>query len=220
MFSSIFLQYELSKGNTIRNKKLNKYKPLFIAASLLLAISGCVTPPSEPEPQVTVEKAPPLPSAKAIDNVSVKDIRFAQAALLQLGFKLGRVDGIWGKRSEKALIEFERRNDIESAGGALSELNLYTLSQSTKVKRNLVEGGIQPADQPGLAGKLDAKQDLSKGPQLIIVDKPYAMRSKANPYSELLAVLQPGTGVYIISKQADWYEVESLERVHGYIQEN
>lgn len=220
MVSSIFLKNGFIKSNTlsvVNTQITSKCLTFFIAISLLLLTSSCVTPPNTPEPQVTVQAAAPVLSAKALDTVSVKDIRFAQAALLQLGFKLGRVDGIWGKRSQLALIEYEKLNGIESAGGALSALNLYSLSQSTKVKRDLVEGGIEPA---GLAGKLDTKQDLSKGPQLIIVDKPYAMRSKANPYSELLAVLQPGTGVYIISKQAGWYEVESLERVHGYIQEN
>jgi len=189
---------------------------LLLISSIALFIASCVTP-TPPEPQAPAAAPEPILSAEPLSNVSVKDIRFAQAALTQLGFKLGRVDGIWGARSSQAMIKFEELNSLESAGGAISELNLHTLSKTTKVKRSIVEGGVEPASS---TNKLDASLSLDDGPQLVIVDKPYAMRSKANPYSELLGILQPGTGVYVVSKQGDWYQVESLEHVKGFIQEN
>lgn len=187
-----------------------------LISGLLFFLTSCATPIT-PEPQATIAKPESALSAKPLATVSVEDIRFTQAALSQLGFKLGRVDGIWGPRSAQALIKFEELNGIESADGAISELNLDTLSKATKVERSIVEGGIEPANP---SNKLNSSLSLDDGPQLVIVDKPYAMRSKANPYSELLGILQPGTGVYVVSKQGNWFQVESLAHVKGFIQEN
>jgi peptidoglycan hydrolase-like protein with peptidoglycan-binding domain len=150
--------------------------------------------------------------------VSEGDVRFAQTALDQLGYKLGEVDGFWGERSEIAMRAFEKSRNLKSANGALSELNLYALSKATKVARSEIESSIRNAHS--LAAKIDPKVPLSTSPQLIIVDQTYSVLAKANPYSEVITTLQPGTGIYVIAVQNGWFEIESLSRQKGFIREN
>lgn len=192
---------------------------LLVAAGLTLAACDSLnkreTP--DPTPQARVEPQKREPSPAALTSVSERDVRFAQTALKQLGYKLGAVDGIWGARSAKAMRAFEESKNLASAGGALSELNLYALSKATKVKRSEIESSIKQSK--GLRAKLDNSVALESAPQLIIVEQSYEVLAKANPYSEVITTLQPGTGIYVISIQDGWFEIESLSRQRGYIRE-
>jgi peptidoglycan hydrolase-like protein with peptidoglycan-binding domain len=170
--------------------------------------------------QVAVKQAPTQsePSHLPLKKVSERDVRFAQTALNQLGYKVGVIDGFWGGRSENAMRAFEKSRKLTSADGALSELNLYALSKATKIPKSEIESSIRNAHS--LAAKIDPKVPLSTSPQLIIVEQSYPVLAKANPYSETLTTLQPGTGIYVIAVQNGWFEIESLSRQKGFIREN
>lgn len=205
---------------TIMSIRIRALFSLIVLAALTLASCDNLEKKTIADPVQKPQEQPhkAMPSALALQKVSERDIRFAQTALSQLGYRLGVVDGFWGDRSEKAMQEFEVSRKLESAGGALSELNLYALSKATKVRISEIESSIKKSR--GLAAKLDASVPLSEAPQLIIVDQPYPVLAKANPYSETLTTLQPGTGIYVISIQDGWFEIESVSRYKGYIREN
>lgn len=191
---------------------------LFIALLGLTACDSFNRKAPATEPVAEVEPEPIEPSHLALSSVSDRDIRFAQTALKQLGYRLGTVDGIWGDRSATAMRSFEQSRDLLSASGALSELNLYALSKATKVRKSEIESSItKPA---GLNAKLDDSVPLSKSPQLIIVDQNYDVLAKANPYSKVLTSLQSGNGIYVVAVQDGWYQIESLSGFKGYIREN
>ena len=169
------------------------------------------TPP--PPPKVIV-----LPSSAPIARAAKSDILFAQAALNELDYAVGEVDGIWGPRSARAIRNFEKMHRLHSANGRLSKLNLYMLEKSSKLKRGNI---ISKTDtRKGIRAKLDSSVPLGNGPQLVIIDQPYSVLAKPNPFSEQLIELPVGTGVYIIRLQEGWYEVESENRLHGYIKAN
>ncbi len=211
---------------------MGRYALLVTGLLMLGFVTGCTTTTEQPipEPEVSVSTEPVLDTAP-LANVSKKDIRFAQIALKQLDFDIGKVDGIWGQRSEKALKNFEEQYQVVSAGGKLSEANLYALSQVTDVSQSDLEP--RPAktseeskwevdrESSNIASKLNSQDaSLDEAPELILLDKPYPMMEKPNPFSQMVAVLQPGAGVYVISSDSGgWYEIESLDKQRGFIRE-
>jgi len=208
----------------VPKNKLPKITKLIAVIAVLSSLTAC----GSFDQHSKNAKPAPLPvvkeikrSAKPLKVVSVRDVRYAQTALTQLGYNLGAVDGMWGPRSAKAIIAFEKTQKIASAGGKLSELNLYALSKTTKVLRSAIEGKKKTVSKKnkGLDDKLDKATPLSSAPQLIILDHPYPVLSKANPYSEIVTTLRAGAGVYVIARQGEWYEIESLERERGFIKE-
>lgn len=183
---------------------------------MLLITLGCQTVPPEPVEQAPppVPEKPRLPSAEPITATN-SDAVFAQTALKSLGYKVGYVDGIWGPRSAAAMRKFEQDNQLASAAGRLSELNLYSLEQVTRYQRTSFTA-LKP-NQRGIKAKLNKAVPLSAGAQLIIIEKPYPILARPNPYSEVVATVPAGTGIYVISLQEGWYKVESTERHSGYI---
>lgn len=209
-------------SDTLRiRKKIPKALPLSISLlAITLLLTGCETSQKKPEAEPAKVVVEPFVPAPHLENVSVKDIRFAQFALKQLDYDIGDVDGIWGQRSEKALKQFEQDQGIRSAGGKLSLANLSALNKLAKVKTSDIEPA-QPksAEQVGISSKLSKEPSVEDDPELILLDKPYPMMEKPNPFSLMVAVLQAGVGVYVISSDNGWYEIESLDEQRGYIKE-
>lgn len=188
---------------------------------MLTILSACAPITQEPviyEAPKVIKSAPVTKySAQAMIPGQPIDVRFAQQALTKLGYKIGPVDGLWGPRSATAIREFESKQGITSANGHLSELNIHELEVVSGLSRNNIDELPAPPTPPGITAKLDPKTPLSAGPQLIIVEHEYDVLSKPNPYSSTLLVLAPGTGIYVISQQDGYFEVESINRKRGYI---
>jgi len=210
--------------------RLNRARPGVpwrdIGALILVSILiGCTA--QQPLPEVTPPVRPtsaPLPnySANPIIDANENSIFFAQTALKKLGYKVGIVDGIWGPQSAAAIKEFEQKNKLKSANGHLSELNLNALSELSEIEQISFSAKITPAVR-GIANKLRQQQESNDddGPQLIIVDKSYEVMAKPNPYSSQISTLAPGTGIYVLARrEGNWYEIESINRLRGFILDN
>ncbi len=192
---------------------------------LLTSLQGCEYLLKKPSPEVVAEPPPQpvkerLPSAAPMLDASKVEMQYAQSTLNKLGFNAGPVDGIWGPRSARAIRAFESKYGLKTAKGLLSKLNLYVLEKVSNTART------NAAPKPrtftgntsrGIAAKLDQSVPLAKSPQLIILDQSYQMLAKPNPFSEQLSELAVGTGIYVISLQEGWYEVESENQQRGYI---
>ena len=167
-----------------------------------------------------LEEAPTLlevlPSAQPITQAGKMDIVFAQTGLNQLGFKLGQVDGFWGPRSARAMVIFEKANNLQTAQGRLSLLNLYMLNKVTNIDRSKLVMPA-PASRTGLIAKLDKQTPLSTAPQLVMTDRDYTILARTNPYSDKLTNIPAGSGLYIIQLREGWFEVESRSGVRGFI---
>lgn len=187
---------------------------------LSLAVLSACTPPKEvppPEPPPVVAKVKVIEyNSDPIVNAEDIDVRFAQTALKRLGYRIGFIDGLWGPRSATAIRAFEVQQQITSANGHLSELNLHHLEKISGVSKEQASQ-IKIVKPTGISIKLHKTTPLSAGPQLIIVDHAYKVLSKPNPYSSQLLTLAAGTGIYIISKQDGWFEIESINRKRGYV---
>lgn len=202
----------------------------FIGASTILLLSSCA--PQVPTPSVSADPsivasdssknaAPIIPPVKS-------DVIFAQASLKKLGYKIGFVDGLWGPRSAQAIIEFEKDQKLETANGRLSELNLAKLASLSGIERDAdIQTSVQASTQVNTPKPLEIAKKLSElqaqkedGPRLIIVDKTFKVLSKPNPFSSELSSLSAGTGIYVLTQLEDnWYEIESINRLKGFIQD-
>jgi len=224
------------------------YTLRLLTVVIVLAIMGCGTVPEPiveqeapaPEPiqakPKAIVKAQPVvqrPTATPILSPKNSDIIFAQTSLKALGYPIGKVDGAWGKRSEAAMRLFEKNQNIESANGKLSRLNLITLQNTHEPIKTTSNTQPQPQSdslqaQPealngvtgsNIANKLSSTKLNRNAPELIIDDQGYAVLVKPNPYSETITRIEAGTGVYILSQQSDWFEVETLNNQRGYIRD-
>lgn len=194
--------------------------PLLFGALFLVLLGACapvnqnpivVEPIKTAEPVENRQYSPdPIIPAKAVD------VRFAQQALSRLGYRIGAVDGLWGPRSATAIRAFESKLTLTSANGHLSELNLHHLENASGLSRENF-GTLQISSPTGVRAKLSRTIPLSEAPQLIIVDREYRVLSKPNPYSSELLILAPGTGIYVISEQDGYFEIESINRKRGFI---
>lgn len=196
-------------------------KQLFIYIVISFVASGCAMLQTKPEQTNTrPPKVGPTLSSSPLTTASEIDKKFAQAALKQMGFNVGYVDGIWGPRSAKAIRLFEQTYRLPSANGHLSELNLAKLSEFSTVRREqIVTNNTKKKRKQGLAKKINKNVPLNKAPQLVITDRDYSILTKPNPYSEVVTQITAGSGIYVIAFQDGWYKVESLNRQTGYIKE-
>jgi len=206
--------------------RISNIKPQTALTLALLGFLSACTPVAESpivvEQPVVIERViVPTYSAEAIIPAAIPDIRFAQEALNKIGFNVGKADGFWGPRSAKGIRAFEAANSLTTANGHLSELNLHNLEVASGLFRKdfsqAKKLNPQSATLIGISAKLNKQAPLSSGPQLIIVDQEYTVLSKPNPYSSKLLTLAPGTGIYVISKQDGYFEIESINRKRGYI---
>ena len=213
--------FKIEDNAFIANNKTIKIKHLCLLP-LIIFVSACAPITEQPvldTPQTTpVKRTPPSYSSDPIINPLTTDIHFAQQALTNIGYSIGQVDGLWGPRSSTAIREFEEKNGLPSANGHLSELNLHALEISSGIqKSNFYISAVPSKSENSISAKLEKEQPLSEGPQLIIVEKEYKVLSKPNPYSSELLTLAAGTGIYVISKQDGYYEIESINRKRGFI---
>ncbi|MBX2849988.1 MAG: peptidoglycan-binding protein [Acidiferrobacterales bacterium] len=193
---------------------------------IVFLISSCATEQVVVvEPDVVQVPIEPVLSSLPLEELTEADYRFAQTALEQLGYDVVYIDGIWGPRSAAAIQEFEKDNQLITANGRLSELNITRLSEATRLQRQdfaetlIVQPTNISIDKRGIAAKLDPSVPLGQSPQLIITDLSYDILAKPNPYSETITQLPQGAGLYVIGLQEGWYEVETLDRERGYISE-
>lgn len=202
-------------------RRLHQKSCCTLVIVILLTLSGCELgrkpPPAEtPPPVIEPEVKPEIYSATPIKAAPRTLIRFAQTALNKLGYSIGRVDGLWGPRSATAIRQFETDRDLWSANGHLSELNLHHLTEESGLSLANFEREEKPQPKT-IANQLRGTAPLSKGAQLIIIEREYQVFAKPNPYSAKLARLEPGTGIYVVAKQEGWYEIESINRLRGFV---
>ena len=205
------------KNNAKNSAKSTHFGLLALVCVACISLAGCELNPKQPpilEPRAAPVEV--MPSAQPISQPDKMDVVFAQTGLNQLGFKLGHVDGLWGPRSARAMMIFEKTNSLQTAGGRLSPLNLHMLNKVTGIDRgNLVIPA--PPKRTGLTAKLDKQTPLSAAPQLVITDRDYTILAKTNPYSEKLTQIPSGAGLYILQLREGWFEVESHSGVRGFI---
>lgn len=202
--------------NSTLNTQPKTAKPLGILfIALWLAACTPVQEPSVPEP--APEPAPVIPelSSEAIKDASKEQLFFAQSALKKLGYRVGPVDGIWGPWSAREIRKFEVQQNIKSAEGFLSELNLDRLAKESGLSQESVNN--PPSPKKTLSSKLEGAL-VDTGPQLIIVERDYDVFIEANPFSEKVQRLTAGTGIYVIAEKEGWYQVELINRKQGYLQ--
>ena len=82
------------------------------------------TPPAE-EPPPAAEEPPPPAAAIELTVVAgqpigpqspAEQVAELQRALVALGFKIGKADGIYGEKTRKAVAKFQRNHNLEADG--------------------------------------------------------------------------------------------------------
>lgn len=190
--------------------------------ALTILLNGCLHSPKVEEP-VAVTEVPVvvMPSAEPIKNSSLKEIVFAQSALKKLGYNIRTVDGLWGPRSAQAMRLFEQQNNFESANGHLSQLNLFHLEKQSGIRVNDIRQPKRTKKKKrraGLTAQLGPQTNFETGPKLVIANQNYNLYNKPSLKATKSVLIPKGTGLFVISKQNNWYKVESEDKARGYIQ--
>lgn len=73
-------------------------------------------PPAEPTEaappfQITVPKAAPIGPQSPSEKIAE-----VQQALILLDFKIGKADGIWGEKTRKAVVKFQKAHKLDADG--------------------------------------------------------------------------------------------------------
>lgn len=194
-----------------------------IIVCLLAFFAGCLSTPKKAEPEPVIETpVVVLPSANPIIDASRKEIVFAQSALKKMGYRIASIDGIWGPKSAQAMREFEHKNAIQSADGHLSQLNLFHLEKQSGIRIGDVrQPKIKKKKRPsGLAAQVGSQANFSSGPKLVIANRNYKLYLKPNLKTAKPRLITKGTGLFVIDKRDNWYEVEAENKVRGYILAN
>jgi peptidoglycan hydrolase-like protein with peptidoglycan-binding domain len=72
--------------------------------------------PIPPTPAETPSRATPSASPVAAGEVSVDQVRSAQQALQSHGVNPGPIDGVMGPRTEQAVRDYQRRQNLPETG--------------------------------------------------------------------------------------------------------
>lgn len=206
-----------------RNKQYKQALCLTIIIALTIFLNGCLstTKKNIPEPvkQESVTEVV-LPTAEPIKNASRKEIVYAQSALKKLGYPIRSIDGIWGPRSAQAMQNFEQRNQLQSANGHLSQLNLFILEKQSGIRIDDVhQPKVKKKKKPtGLTAQVGQQANFSKGPKLVIANRNYNLYKSPSLEATQPTVITKGTGLFVIGKYDNWYKVEAEDKTRGYIQ--
>lgn len=73
------------------------------------------------------------------------DVKKLQSNLKSLGYSVGSIDGIFGKRTKNAVIAFQKDNNL-SANGVADSKTLKTLEKALKSEQTVSRGGDQTTD--------------------------------------------------------------------------
>ena len=130
----------------------------------------------------------------------------------------------------------KQSNQFESTHQKPPPLTLYTLLKSHEslatnnitllAQNSTSDSDIDPengdietnSETTSIAEKL-SDTDFSS-PQLIVTEADFILFLKPNPYSSQVTNIKAGDGIYILSFQDGWYEVETLDNQHGFINAN
>lgn len=105
-----------------------------------LDVSGQLTPPTLAAMGFEPGTFPPRSTASAGQPLDPAVMRSTQRELRRLGFYRGAVDGIWGPRSQAALVRFQQSRGLQASG----EFNPATLSALGFDPNNLAAGARPP----------------------------------------------------------------------------
>lgn len=202
-------------------KRLTTKPALIIVLTSLLG--ACITTPKKTVVEPVKETPKPvvsLPSAEPIVAVSRKEVLFAQSALKKLGYRIKSIDGLWGPRSAQAMRNFEQANNVESANGRISQLNLFMLEKKSGIRISDLHQTkkVKKQKPTGLTAQLGTNTDFNSGPKLVIANQNYKLFSQPSTNSSKAKLVTKGTGLFVIGRKKGWYKVESEDKSLGYIQ--
>jgi peptidoglycan hydrolase-like protein with peptidoglycan-binding domain len=105
-----------------------------------LDMSGQLTPSTVAALGFEPGSFPPRSTATAAAQLDPAVVQSAQRELRRLGFYRGPADGVWGPRSQEALVRFQQSRGLQASG----EFNPATLSALGFDPNNLAAGTVAP----------------------------------------------------------------------------
>ncbi len=157
-----------------------------IVATLVLFVFSLVSIPLALQPAGTVK-----PSYVAAQNVPVlrwgatgQSVRTLQWRLQQWGYYDGSIDGVYGAKTYGAVVNFQRKNGVWPADGAVGEKTWRALGLL-----NAVSGGAAtaPANQPA-STQGEAVSYVNRSDQLDLLARLVAAEAQGEPYEGQVAV--------------------------------
>ena len=119
-----------------------------VAIGALAGLTGCsaLGMGGSPAPQATAAPPPAPPPAPAPpaptpgNELSHQTVRQIQTALKQNGVYSGRVDGVWGPKTQNGVSQFQQKNGMQ-ATGSLDDQTLQALHVSSAGGNGSMGGG-------------------------------------------------------------------------------
>jgi peptidoglycan hydrolase-like protein with peptidoglycan-binding domain len=104
-------------------------------AALGLTGQTATAAPSQPQYTPTTRRGGQTSMAEPQQKVSPNMVRDIQQGLENRGYKVGKVDGVWGRQTRQALLTFQKDQNLRASGRiderTLAALNIGEPSQQT-----------------------------------------------------------------------------------------
>lgn len=130
-------------------------------------------------------------------------IKKVQEVLLQKQYSPGPADGIMGKKTKNALVQYQRDHHIFTTG-RIDDATLMSL------------GLLHPSDTSSDPLHLTKKTVNNRSVESVRAFGVTYLQSADNIYAEILAKIPEGTKLQVLSQAGDWYRVSYEDQV-GYV---
>jgi len=145
-------------------------------------------------------------------------IRFVQKQLKLAGYDPGPIDGIFGRRTKKAIRLFQKDNELEMTGNINKE-TLSLLKTINEHKKETMSNDIHKIRSDNIPETKKESQKLERPKtKLVRVVGSSEVDVKKNPdiFSEVITRVRPGIMLEMLGKSGEWYKVQTSKGI-GYI---
>ena len=163
----------------------------------------------------TREKGTEHSKAKIADK---KTIVFVQTQLIRAGYNPGPADGIFGRKTEMAIRQFQKDRGIEVTGNINKE-TLSLLKTINEHKKETMSNDIHKIRSDNIPETKKESQKLERPKtKLVRVVGSSEVDVKKNPdiFSEVITRVRPGIMLEMLGKSGEWYKVQTSKGI-GYI---
>ncbi len=112
-----------------------------------LGIGGSSAPQATAAPPAAPPPAPAPPAPTPGNELSHQTVRQIQTALKRNGVYSGRVDGVWGPKTQNGVSQFQQKNGLQ-ATGSLDEPTFQALRVASPAGNSSMGGGSMNSGAP------------------------------------------------------------------------
>lgn len=203
-----YTQEEIAAAEALEAEKLAEAQRMLIGIGYLTGAADGVKGPMTTAALMDFQTARGLEPTGDLDDATyaalsdmsetVADAKHLQERMVELGYMRGKIDGIFGERSQAALKLFQSFNGLEATGEADEATRAALFSESTEALPARLSGGDKGERVTALQQKLiqygfmSGEADGSYGPKTAAAVKRFQKHLQQQGYDESLGITVNG----------------------------